>query len=108
MRWRTIPIRVPDRAFLTMRQVCVAVGMNEKTVREWVRLGVFPPGEMIGGRTRWENKAVGLWLEMRRYMPILDCSPGRSGHAEPSSKPSPEGGEDENVLAGRQKPPRKG
>lgn len=91
MRWRTIPVRVPDRAFLTLKQVCAAVGVRDKVLREWIRLGVFPPGEVIGGVRRWENKVVGLWLEIRRYMPILDCSPGRP---QPQPPPPP--------------PPRKG
>lgn len=90
MHWGTAPIRVPDKSLLSIGEVADALGYSDKTVRAFIKDGIFPPGKAIaGGEQRWSNMTVAAWL-----LWVEHCLPGGALPGKPGpegSKSTPEG-----------------
>jgi predicted DNA-binding transcriptional regulator AlpA len=48
---------------LTIAQVIAAVGLSTSRVYELIKLGEFPPGDLIGKQSRrWKSTDIAAWL----------------------------------------------
>jgi hypothetical protein len=50
-------------AWVDKDRLAVEISGTPKTVDNWVRQGLLPPGERRGGKTLWQWRMVELWLE---------------------------------------------
>ena len=73
---------------LTTRHVAELIGVNTETVLRWVRRGVIPAIRLPGGRIRFRQADVEMWLG-ERATPAQGVLATRTGAAQ--SRPYPLG-----------------
>lgn len=54
-----------DLDLLTYQQLAAALGLAERTLRDWVRLGKIPYTRLGGRAVRFRKSAVDAWLKKR-------------------------------------------
>ncbi len=63
-----MPEELDEIRLLDLGQVAAAVGRSKETVKEWVRLKIFPPPiqAYAGARQQWTFPVVKAWIEQRK------------------------------------------
>lgn len=51
--------------YVTYRQLAEALGIAERTLKDWVRLGKIPYTRIGGKAIRFKKSAVAAWLKKR-------------------------------------------
>jgi len=52
----------PPDELLTIEKVARLCGVTQRTLRRWMRDGIFPDGERVGGSRRWPRSLVNDWM----------------------------------------------
>ena len=87
MQWITAPLRIPEKPFLTLQEVAIAVGYSTKHVRRLMKAGKFPgPKQFPDEGPRWSAMSVGVWIAWREHgpsEPISENDPPKSAPIKP-------------------------
>jgi predicted DNA-binding transcriptional regulator AlpA len=72
-----MPEELDEIRLLDLGQVAAAVGRSKETVKEWVRLKIFPPPMQAypGAKQQWTFPVVRAWIEQRRRARYRPRSP---------------------------------
>jgi excisionase family DNA binding protein len=53
---------------LSPTQVCARLGITSTTLYTWLKAGTAPPSYLLGGRRRFSEADLELWLAERRQV----------------------------------------
>lgn len=68
---------LPGPKFLVgdTRDVARLFGVSVDTIREWVRTGKFPTGQLSGGEMTWTGADIAAYLQLRGRLSVLEEKP---------------------------------
>lgn len=67
----------PSKLLLDVRDVAKFLEVSTDTIRDWIKQGKFPAGQLNGGEMTWTGADIAAYIQLRGRLSILDEKPSR-------------------------------